>query len=62
MGIVIPKIFIRKLTIARRVSGLSAIVEALPVFINFPMIKPEVSIFTKLIDHITFLDITIKRL
>ena len=42
---IVPNIFIRKSTILRRIRGLSAIFGVLPVFTDFPAIKPEVGIF-----------------
>ena len=42
---IVPNIFIRKSTILRRIRGLSIIFGVLPVFNDFPAIKPEVDIF-----------------
>ena len=42
---IVPNIFIRKSTILRRMRGLLTIFGVLPVFNDFPAIKPEVGIF-----------------
>ena len=41
---IVPNMFIRKSTISRRIRGLSTIFGVLPVFNDFPTIKPEVGI------------------
>ena len=44
---IVPNIFIRKSTIARRKKGLSTIFEVLPVLSGFPAIKPEVGLLAR---------------